>query len=63
MFSFDSLGHINVVVPDLEEATRFYQTLFDATVEQTFPHFKNVGFARSAGFLEDPESVEVSFVS
>ncbi len=60
MFSFDSLGHINVVVPDLEEATRFYQTLFGASVEQTFPHFKNVGFALSAGFLEDPESVDVS---
>jgi hypothetical protein len=28
MFSFDSLGHINVVVPDLEEATRLYQALF-----------------------------------
>jgi methylmalonyl-CoA/ethylmalonyl-CoA epimerase len=60
MFSLDSLGHINVVVTDLEEATRFYQTLFGASVEQTFPHFKNVGFARSAGFLTDPESVEVS---
>ncbi len=60
MFSFNSLGHINVVVPDLEEATRFYQTLFDASVEQTFPHFKNAGFARSAGFLEDPDSVDVS---
>jgi catechol 2,3-dioxygenase-like lactoylglutathione lyase family enzyme len=60
MFSFDSLGHINVVVTDLEEATRFYQTLFGASVEQTFPHFKNVGFARSAGFLTDPESVDVS---
>ena len=60
MFSFDSLGHINVVVPDLEEATRFYQALFHASVEQTFPHFKNVGFARSAGFLDDPESVDFS---
>ena len=50
MFSFDSLGHINVVVPDLEEATSFYRALFDASVEQTFPHFKNPGFARSAGF-------------
>ena len=60
MFSLDSPGHINVVVPDLEEATRFYKTLFDASVEQTFPHFKNPGFARSAGFLEDPESVDVS---
>ena len=60
MFSFDSLGHINVVVPDLEEATRFYQALVHASVEQTFPHFKNVGFARSAGFLGDPESVDVS---
>jgi methylmalonyl-CoA/ethylmalonyl-CoA epimerase len=60
MFSFDSLGHINVVVTDLDEATRFYQELFGASVEQTFPHFKNVGFARSAGFLDNPESVEVS---
>ena len=60
MFSFDSLGHINVVVTDLEEATQFYQELFGASVEQTFPHFKNVGFARSAGFLDDPESVDVS---
>jgi methylmalonyl-CoA/ethylmalonyl-CoA epimerase len=60
MFSFDSLGRINVVVPDLEEATRFYQALFDASVEQTFPHFKNPGFARSVGYLEDPESVDVS---
>lgn len=36
MFSFDSLGHINVVVPDLEDATRFYQTLFNASVEKPF---------------------------
>ena len=60
MFSLDSLGHINVVVTDLEEATRFYQELFGASVEQTFPHFTNVGFARSAGFLEHPGSVDVS---
>jgi maltose O-acetyltransferase len=52
MFSFDSLGHINVVVTDLEEATRFYQTLFGASVEQTFPHFKNVGFARVSRLLD-----------
>ena len=49
-----------MVVTDLEEATRFYEALFGASVEQTFPHFKNVGFARSAGFLDDPESVDVS---
>jgi predicted enzyme related to lactoylglutathione lyase len=40
MFSFDSLGHINVVVSDLEEATHFYHAFFDASVEQTFRHFK-----------------------
>lgn len=60
MFSLDSLGHINIVVTDLEEATNFYRTLFGAGVEQTFPHFKNLGFARSAGFLAEPESVDVS---
>jgi catechol 2,3-dioxygenase-like lactoylglutathione lyase family enzyme len=56
----DSLGHINVVVPDLDEATRFYQALFDATIAQTFPHFQNNGFALAAGFLDAPDSVEVS---
>ena len=60
MFSLDSLGYLHVVVTDLEEATNFYRTLFGAGVEQTFPHFKNLGFARSAGFLAEPESVDVS---
>ncbi len=54
------LGHINIVVDEINEATEFYKKLFGAVPFQEFPHFKNRGFALSAGFLEDPESVEAS---
>lgn len=60
MIQFDSLGHINIVVDDIDRATAFYGEAFGAVPAQDFPHFKNVGFARSAGFLDEPETVEVT---
>ena len=60
MIQFDTLGHINVVVNDIEEATEFYRDLFGAVPIQDFPHFKNNGFAKSAGFLSDPDHVDVT---
>lgn len=54
------LGHINIVVDDLEYATKLYGQLLGATVVRTAPHFKNSGFAKSAGFLQHPEQVDVS---
>ena len=60
MIQFDTLGHINIVVDDIEEATEFYKELFGAAPIQDFPHFKNIGFAKSAGFLTNPEEVEVT---
>ena len=60
MIEFDSLGHINIVVQDMERASAFYERAFGAVPLQEFPHFRNVGFARSAGFLEAPEAVDVT---
>jgi catechol 2,3-dioxygenase-like lactoylglutathione lyase family enzyme len=60
MIQFDTLGHINTVVDDIEEATEFYSELFGAVPIQDFPHFKNNGVAKSAGFLSDPEQVDVT---
>jgi maltose O-acetyltransferase len=60
MIQFDGLGHINIVVDDCEKATRFYQSLFNAQLMQSFPNIKNRGFAQSAGFLDHPEAVEAS---
>jgi maltose O-acetyltransferase len=60
MIKLKSFGHINVVVDDLDKATRFYQASLGAIPVQELAHFKNPGFARAAGFLANPAEVEVS---
>ncbi len=60
MIEFDTLGHINIVVDNIEEASGFYQELFGAVPMQDFPHLKNNGFAKSAGFLSRPDEVDVT---
>ena len=60
MIKFSTLGHINIVVDDIEEATDFYVRSLGASPVQDFPHFRNLGFAKSAGFMENPEEVDVS---
>jgi len=60
MVQFDGFGHINIVVDDLEKAADYYAGLLGAKKVQEFPHFKNIGFSKSAGFLDRPEDVDVS---
>lgn len=60
MINFKGLGHINIVVDDINSASKFYEKIFNAVPHQEFPKFKNLGFAKAAGFLENPEKVEVS---
>lgn len=60
MIDIKGLGHINIVVDSIEEASEYYQELFSAKPIQCFPSFKNTGFAKSAGFIENPNEVEVS---
>ena len=60
MVKFKSLGHINIVVDDLDKATAFYHEALGAEPVQEFPHFRNVGFAKAAGFLDRPAEVDVS---
>lgn len=60
MYKILGLGHINVVVDDLSEGINYYQELFSGIPLQLFPHFKNRGFSLSAGFLENPDEVDVS---
>lgn len=57
---YESLGHLNIAVDDIQEATEFYQRVLGVQPVQEFPQFKNVGFAKSAGFLENPKDIEVS---
>ena len=60
MIQYDTLGHINIIVDDVERATEFYVRALGAVPMQDFPHFRNIGFAKSAGFLEHPENVDVT---
>jgi len=60
MINFTSLGHICIIVDNIEEATEFYKELFGAKPIQNFPKLKNKGFAKAAGFLNNPEKVEVT---
>lgn len=60
IFKVIGLGHINVVVDDLLSAVEYYQKLFSAKQVQIFPHFKNIGFAKSAGFMQFPDKVDVT---
>ena len=54
------VSHVNIGVSNLEVAVEFYQRLFDATPLRTFENFRNAGFSKSAGFLDNPDEVEVS---
>ncbi|RLV57932.1 bleomycin resistance protein [Parashewanella curva] len=60
MIKFEGFSHINIVVDDTEKAIHFYQTVFGAISQQCFPNFKNIGFAKSAGFINKPEDVDVT---
>jgi len=60
MINYLGLGHICVVVDNIEKATQFYQQALFAIPVQEFPHFQNLGFAKAAGFLEKPEEVNLS---
>lgn len=62
MINFVGLSHINIVVENISEGIEYYKKIFNAIPLQEFPHFKNIGFAKSAGFLETPENIDVSIV-
>jgi maltose O-acetyltransferase len=55
-------GHINILVDNIDSAKCLYEQLLGAEAVQQFPHFKNINFAKSAGFLDFPEKVEVSIL-
>lgn len=57
---FEGLGHINIVVNDIDEGIAFYEKLFGACPIQMFRNFTNIGFAKAAGFLDNPENITLS---
>lgn len=57
--SFVGLGHINIIVEDIQEGINFYTKLFGAKPYQIFENFCNVGFSKAAGFLDKPENIKL----
>lgn len=57
---FHGLGHINIVVDNIKDASDFYEKIFGGIPHQEFNKFKNIGFAKSAGFMDNPEDVCVT---
>ncbi len=55
-----SFGHISIVVDDVDRATQFYRESLGAVPVHEAAHFKNIGFAKGAGFLNNPGEVDVS---
>ncbi|KOE79485.1 glyoxalase/Bleomycin resistance protein/dioxygenase superfamily [Vibrio alginolyticus] len=55
-----NLGHINIVVENIDESSDYYCTLLNGQPVQRFNRFNNDGFSKSAGFLYDYKDVDVS---
>lgn len=53
------LGHINIVVENIDEGIKFYEELLGAVPYQIFRNFSNSGFSKAAGFLENPENINL----
>ncbi|GEM77671.1 VOC family protein [Vibrio sagamiensis] len=54
------LGHINIVVDNIDLASDYYADLLSAVPVQRFNNFKNEGFSKSAGFIDNYNEVDVS---
>ncbi|MGC1072496.1 VOC family protein [Pantoea agglomerans] len=62
MIEITDFGHINIIVQDVDEATDFYRRLFGFELVQSFKGFKNDGFAKSAGYLNEEVNVDINFL-
>lgn len=57
---FTGLSHICVMVDSLDEGCAYYKRLLGAVVDHYLPHWKNEGFFKAAGFIEEAAQGEVS---
>lgn len=57
---FTEFAHINIVVNDIDEGIKYYEQLLEAKPLHIFRDFMNIGFAKAAGFLANPEKIKLS---
>lgn len=57
---FTGLSHICIFVDEMKTAIDYYRTLLGVVPDHYLPHWKNPGFFRAAGFLDEAEKGDVS---
>lgn len=57
---FIGLSHVCIIVDDIQEAFNYYQRILGAIPDQCIPHYKNVGFFKAAGFIEEASTSDIS---
>lgn len=57
---FTGLSHVCVFTDDIDEAVAYYQRILGAVPDQLVPHWKNEGFFKAAGFIDESATAEVS---
>lgn len=60
MPKFTGLSHICIFVDDMNSAVSYYRKLLGTEVEYYLPHWKNEGFFKAGGFMEQAVEGEVS---
>ena len=60
MPKFTGLSHVCIFVHDLMEAVSYYQKLLGAVPDHYLSHWRNPGFFRAGGFIDEAEEGDVS---
>lgn len=60
MPKFIGLSHVCIFVDDMEEAVAYYEKLLGAELDHCIPHWKNEGFFKAGGFIDEAPQGEVS---
>lgn len=47
MLDIRSFGHLNIVVPNIDEAEKYYLEIFSAKLVASLPHLKNEGMSKN----------------
>lgn len=60
MPKFIGLSHVCIFVDDVDEAVAYYQKLLGVEVDHCIPHWKNEGFFKAGGFVNEASEGDVS---
>ncbi len=60
MPKFTGLSHICIFVEDIDTAAAYYKRLLGASVDHYLPNWKNPGFFKAAGFIQEAQEGQVS---